>query len=118
MTSGHLAGALAVLVGGALAATPVGAQEAPRTAWGAPDLQGVWDFRTITPMERPRDLADQEFLTEEEAAERGQAAVARNEDLASREARRTEVDPSGNVDRGIDGAPGSYNNFWFDRGRR
>ena len=76
----------------------------------------MWDFRTITPMERPRDLADQEFLTEEEAAERGQAAVARNEDLASREARRTEVDPSGNVDRGVDGAPGSYNNFWFDRG--
>ena len=116
MKRGHLAGALAVLVGGALVGAPAGAQEAPRTAWGAPDLQGVWDFRTITPMERPRDLADQEFLTEEEAAERGQAAVARNDDLASREARRTEVDPSGNVDRGVDGAPGSYNNFWFDRG--
>ena len=116
MTRGHLAGALGVLVVMALAAGPAGAQEALRTAWGAPDLQGVWDFRTITPMERPRDLADQEFLTEEEAAERGQAAVARNENLANREARRTEVDPSGNVDRGVDGAPGSYNNFWFDRG--
>ena len=23
----------------------------PRTAWGAPDLQGVWDFRTLTPFE-------------------------------------------------------------------
>ena len=21
----------------------------PRTPWGAPDLQGVWDFRSITP---------------------------------------------------------------------
>ena len=28
-----------------------------RTAWGHPDLQGVWDFRTITPMERPAALA-------------------------------------------------------------
>ena len=40
----------------------------PRTAWGQPDLQGIWDFRTITPLERPEDLADREFLTEEEAA--------------------------------------------------
>ena len=33
--------------------------EPPRTPWGAPDLQGVWDFRSITPMERPEELADQ-----------------------------------------------------------
>src|SRR5437879_4408329 len=25
----------------------------PRTPWGHPDLQGVWDYRTITPLERP-----------------------------------------------------------------
>ena len=25
---------------------------APRTSWGHPDLQGVWDYRTITPLER------------------------------------------------------------------
>ena len=30
--------------------------EAPRTSWGPPDLQGVWDFRTLTPLERPRNL--------------------------------------------------------------
>ena len=40
----------------------------PRTAWGAPDLNGVWDFRTLTPFERPSELADQEFFTDEEAA--------------------------------------------------
>jgi len=39
-----------------------------RTACGDPDLGGVWDFRTITPLERPRDMGDKEFLTEEEAA--------------------------------------------------
>ena len=41
------------------------AQDAPKTAWGAPDLQGVWDFRTITPLQRPEDLGDKAFLTEE-----------------------------------------------------
>ena len=45
------------------------AQEVPRTGWGAPDLQGVWDFRTITPMQRPEHYGDKEFLTPEEAAE-------------------------------------------------
>src|SRR5438105_12964022 len=43
---------------------------APRTAWGHPDLQGVWDPTTGTPLERPADLAGKEFLTDQEAAER------------------------------------------------
>ncbi len=99
------------------AAHPVAAQsDVPRTPWGDPDLQGVWDFRTITPLQRPTDLADKEFLTEDEAAKRNESAVEREERLAARAARRAEVDPSGNVDRGVDGAPGSYNSFWFDRG--
>ena len=29
----------------------------PRTPWGDPDLQGIWDYRTITPLERPEELA-------------------------------------------------------------
>ena len=29
--------------------------KAPRTPWGDPDLQGTWDYRTITPLERSRD---------------------------------------------------------------
>ena len=29
-----------------------------RTAWGDPDLQGIWDYRSMTPMERPVDLGD------------------------------------------------------------
>ena len=90
------------------------AQDAPRTGWGAPDLQGVWDFRTITPLERPERLGDQAFLTEEEAANLEQEVVDRNVELANRAARRTEVTES--VDRGEEGAPGFYNNFWLDRG--
>jgi len=82
------------------------AQDVPQTAWGAPDLQGVWDFRTITPLQRPEDLGDKAFLTAEEAAQREQSAVDRAATLWSREARPTEA--GGNV--------GGYNNFWMDQG--
>jgi len=86
----------------------------PRTSWGAPNLQGVWDFRSITPMQRPEELANKVFLTEEEASNLEQETLARNENLLSRPAQRTEVTES--VDRGEEGAPGFYNNFWLDRG--
>lgn len=96
-------------------AAPAAAQTAvPRTPGGQPDLQGIWDFRTITPLERPAGLAEQEFLTEEQAANLEQEVVDRNISLWNRPARRTEVTDS--VDRGADGAPGSYNNFWMDTG--
>ncbi len=97
-----------------LPAIPVAAQSAPRTEWGQPDLRGTWDFRTITPLERPEELSDKEFLTEEEAANLEQETVDRNERLLRRVARKTEATES--VDRGEDGAPGFYNNFWLDRG--
>ena len=99
----------AVVVIVSLSAVPAVAQsDAPRTAWGQPDLQGVWDFRSITPLQRPERLENQEFLTEEEAAELEQAAVARDAAAWDREARRTEA--GGNV--------GAYNNFWMDRGQK
>ena len=52
-----------------LAPTAASAQtpDVPRTPWGTPDLNGVWDFRTLTPLERPEEYGDREFLTEEEA---------------------------------------------------
>ena len=40
----------------------------PHTPDGQPDLQGVWDYRTITPLERPKELGTKAFFTEEEAA--------------------------------------------------
>ncbi len=40
--------------------------EVPRLASGKPDLQGNWDFRTLTPFERPGRFGDREFLTDEE----------------------------------------------------
>ena len=98
-----------------LGVAPAAAQTTvPRTAWGQPDLQGIWDFRTVSPLERPEDLADREFLTEEEAAKLEQEAVDRNIRLLNRPARRTTA--GGNVDRRTDGTPGFYNNFWLDQG--
>ena len=119
MSHRHLAAACTAIVCLALwpagaAAQGAGTSEPPRTPWGAPDLQGVWDFRSITPMERPDDLADKEFLTEEEAARLEQETVARNEELANRPAQRTEATDS--VDRREEGGPGFYNNLWLDRG--
>ena len=40
----------------------------PRTAWGAPDLQGVWDYRTMTPLQRPREFTGKTVMSPEEAA--------------------------------------------------
>jgi hypothetical protein len=39
---------------------------AGRTPWGDPDLQGVWDYKTITPLERPAAMGDRQFLNDEE----------------------------------------------------
>jgi hypothetical protein len=55
-----------------------------RTAWGDPDLGGIFDYSSITPMQRPADLGDREYLTEEEAAALEQGAV--NRDIAQAEA--------------------------------
>ena len=98
--------ALAAVV--ALMPAAVDAQDAPRTPWGQPDLQGVWDFRTITPLQRPEALGEQAFLTAEEAANLEQEAVARDQRLL--EAAPTKTEAGGNV--------GAYNNFWMDRGTR
>jgi hypothetical protein len=100
-----------------LGAAPGAAQtKAPRTAWGKPDLQGIWDFRTITPLERPENLANREFLTEDEAANLEREVVDRNLRLEKRPAERTVA--GGNVDNRADGSPGFYNNFWLDGGTK
>jgi hypothetical protein len=73
----------------------------PHTPDGQPDLQGVWTNATITPLERPRDLAEKQFLTEAEA----KALEKKTADSR--------------VDRAPDpGDPGGYNEFWWDRGNK
>jgi hypothetical protein len=63
----------------AVAATLSGqskAWKAPVTPWGDPDIQGVWTYATMTPLERPRELT-KAVLTEAEAAEYERQVLAR-----------------------------------------
>ena len=102
-----LALAIGVALCGPVAATAQGgAAEPPVTSWGDPALGGVWDFRTITPLERPEELGDQEYLSEEEAAAREQEAVERDRAMDEKPAERTEAG----------GSVGAYNWFWMDFG--
>src|SRR5579864_7882484 len=45
------------------------AAQAPRNAFGQPDLEGTWLNRSVTPLERPKELAGRPLLTDEEVAE-------------------------------------------------
>src|SRR5688572_7758690 len=71
----------------------------PKTPWGEPDLQGVWSYATTTPLSRPASAGDKTLLTDEEVAEQAER-TARQQDLPPRP-----------------GDPGTYNNFWWDRGQ-
>ncbi len=50
-----------------------------RTADGHPDLQGVWLFATLTPLQRPDNLAGRTHLTDEEIAAIEERAGSRKE---------------------------------------
>jgi hypothetical protein len=68
----------------ALAAKPAG-KPAPATATagaslrtpdGQPDLGGFWTNHTVTPLERPKELAEKAFFTPEEAADYAKRQLA------------------------------------------
>ncbi len=83
-------GLLIVVPAVAEAQPPTDTAAVPRTTWGAPDLQGVWDFNTRTPLER-----------------RGTAAETPAADQdAQPDWRRIDIPPAGSV--------GAYNGFWVD----
>ncbi len=106
----RLSASTVVLVVAALAVTGAAYAEDEKlvTSWGVPDLQGTWDYRSITPLERPAEFGDKATLTAEEAAALEQR---RREARAAREVQGGgDVDPSqGDVDVG-------YNSFWLDLG--
>jgi hypothetical protein len=71
-----------------------GSSDLPRTAWGDPDLQGIWTNEYDTPLQRPAHFAGKEFFTEEERAELDkQRAALLGRDL--RVERGTELDVAG-----------------------
>ena len=78
----------------------------PKTAWGVPDLRGVWDFRTITPLERPRQLGEKTRFTDDEAAEfQVRELDRRNKDRRASDGISAEQD-----------VRNAYNQFWWDYG--
>ena len=82
---------------------------------GQPDLSGVWDFRTVTPLERPAELADKAFFTEEEAAAFAERRV-RESDVDLNRATSTTAREIVNGTRESVDLAAAYNNFWYDRG--
>lgn len=87
---------------GAAPAKPKAGADVPRLPSGKPDLTGLWDFATLTPLERPKEFGDRAYLTKEEVA----AIEKRAADSAL-----TDRNPSA-------GDPGTYNKFWTDFGSK
>lgn len=68
-----------------------------------PDLEGIWNFSTLTPLERPAQLADKAHFTDEEAAAFLKDTLSRNN--------RDRRDGGAQVD-----VARAVNDDWFDRG--
>ena len=104
-----LAGAAVCLLAAGPAVAQQGASDGdvPRTPWGDPDLMGTWDFRSLTPLQRPSALADKAVLTPEEAAAYERERVA----LLDKD-RRTDDGISSRAD-----VASAYNEFWWDYGK-
>src|SRR5947209_8283263 len=83
------------------AQTPFRTYTPPKTAWGDPDLQGIFTNATITPFERPAEFAGKAFLTENEIAELEARAAKSHADQPPRK-----------------GETGTYNEFWDEHGTK
>lgn len=89
----------------------------PRTPDGQPDLQGVWDFRNVIPLERPAQYADKEFLSDAELAEFERSAAARL-DMDRRDDDPTRTPAVVNGGRATADVARAYNDVWWDFGKK
>ena len=76
--------------------------QVPKTEWDQPDLQGVWNFSSDIPMQRPSQYGKREYMTEEEIAEIRARRVVRDEGSDA-------AIPNGGVNE-------AYNDFWVETG--
>jgi hypothetical protein len=86
----------------------------PRTAWGDPDLQGVWRYEGAIPLERPAQFEGRESLSEQEVAARQKV----EEEQAAKRLAGLEGAAVGR--RSVAESPirgNEYNSFWQDHGR-
>jgi hypothetical protein len=100
----------ALIISGAVSAQSTDDYRLPRTEYGHPDLQGVWNFATSIPMERPERFGTQEFLTAEQV-EQERARLAAAAAAAEAAAAQRVVDPDAPE---VADDPGGYNDFWFE----
>ena len=111
-----------VFVVAPLAPVPASGQTAgwtaPRTANGQPDIQGIWDYRTITTLERAARFGNKQFLTEEEAAALEREKLDSDNAPPEERVHSGGAFPTGGrtVGSGVDQQ--SVNSFWFDDGIR
>jgi len=96
-------GALGGRPGNVLLAFGVDDAAPPSPATGARDLEGIWSFATLTPFERPAELASKAYFTDEEATAFVADTLARND--------RDRRDGGAAID-----AARGVADFWFDRG--
>ena len=103
-----------------LAALVTGHAEIKRTADGKPDLSGVYDTGTLTPLNRPEEFGDKQFMSKEEAEVVLAAIQKRYEVITSREdssGERTAPKKGGDGNNNFGaGGVGGYNGFWIDPG--
>ena len=85
------------------------AAKGPRTAWGAPDLQGVWNTNTQVPLERAREYGTRAMMTEAEHAKALADLQARNQ-RPGRDSREIAGKSGVGTEKDVARA---YNEFWF-----
>ena len=102
--------AIAILVTAGVASAADSQWQAPRTSWGAPDLQGTWTNASLTSLERDDMFKGKATFTDAEAAEFERTNLFAQ--FAAADAKP--VDPS--VQQKASTDPGGYNAFWLDPG--
>jgi hypothetical protein len=78
----------------------------PKTPWGDPDIQGVWDYQSMIPMQRPAELAGKATFTEAELAEWAKQRSP-NQDQCGYGTKANQECTTAQLDN-----VGGYNEFW------